>query len=229
MITVRPAAERGYFDHGWLQTHHSFSFAGYQDPAQMGFRALRVINEDWVAPGQGFGMHPHRDMEIVTWVLEGRLEHQDSLGHRGTIGVGEAQRITAGRGILHSEFNPSDDEAVHLLQIWLLPGVRGRQPEYQQQPVPPQPGLTLLASPSGECGSLTMHTDNRLYVAALDGVLAAELPLAPGRQAWVQVTRGAVTVNGTVLTAGDGAALSDEEAVRLSSTAPAEALVFDLG
>ena len=211
MIRVRKAAERGHFDHGWLDTYHTFSFSDYYDPAHMGFRALRVINEDRVQPGQGFGMHGHRDMEIVTYVLEGALEHRDSLGNGSVLRPGELQHMTAGTGVRHSEFNPSDHEGVHLYQIWLLPDQKGLPPSYEQQAFSEEERrgtLRLVASPSGERGSLTIRQDARLYLATLEAGQSVTHPLKPGRHAWLQVLRGQAALNGQALAAGDGAAVS---------------------
>jgi len=232
MITMRRAAERGHFDHGWLDTAHTFSFAGYQDEAHQGFRALRVINEDRVAPGEGFGRHGHRDMEILSYVLSGRLAHRDSTGGGGVLAPGEVQRMSAGTGVTHSEFNGSDSEPVHFLQIWLLPDRRGHAPSYEQRPVPAaarQGQLSLVASPDGAQGSTTIHQDARVYAAQLADGQRAALPLAEGRHGWVQVARGEVILGGRPLQAGDGAALTDERVVELVGRGPgAEVLVFDL-
>ena len=229
MITVRKAEERGHFDHGWLDTRHTFSFADYHDPAHMGFRHLRVINEDRVAPGQGFPTHGHRDMEIISYVLDGALEHRDSLGTGSVIRPGEVQRMTAGTGVTHSESNPSRREPVHFLQIWILPARRGLTPGYEQKVLDEKRGaLRTIASPDGREGSVTIHQDVALYAALLDeGTEVVHTP-APGRHAWVQVARGAVTLNGQPLAAGDGAAISDEPSLRLAGTAPSEVLLFDL-
>jgi len=233
MLTVRRSAERGRFDHGWLDTRHTFSFADYHDPEQMGFRSLRVINEDVVAPGQGFGTHGHRDMEILSYVLEGTLAHRDSTGGKGTIVPGEVQRMSAGTGVRHSEFNGSETERVHFLQIWLLPDRQGHAPGYEQRAFPDEErrgALRLVASPDGADGSLTVHQDARVYATLLARGEAVERELAPGRHAWVQVARGEVEVNGVRLRAGDGAALSDERGVRIAGTGEgvAELLLFDL-
>lgn len=236
MIRLRKAADRGGFDHGWLKTAHTFSFADYHDPEHMGFRVLRVINEDHVAPGTGFGTHPHKDMEILTWVLAGGIHHKDSMGEDGTITPGEMQRMTAGTGVTHSEENDSDDEEVHLLQIWLLPERRGLTPGYEQRRFPDEGRagkLQLLASRDGADGSLTIHQDVRVYATVLADGDEVELPLGAGRHAWVQVARGAVTLadgdGGQPLDAGDGAALSEEGAVRLRGRGEGgEVLVFDL-
>lgn len=232
MLTIRRAEDRGHFDHGWLDTWHSFSFAEYRDPAHMGFRSLRVINEDRVDPGYGFGTHRHQDMEIVTYVLEGALEHKDSLGTGSVIRPGDIQRMSAGSGILHSEFNASKTEPVHFLQIWLLPSTRGIAPGYEQQSVTVgelDGALRLVASPDGASGSVRIHSDARLYAARLSGGQSARLELAAGRHAWVQLARGRARVNGAELKAGDGAAISNEGLVALEGLLSSELLVFDLG
>ena len=233
MITVRKAEDRGHFDHGWLDTRHTFSFADYQDDEHMGFRALRVINEDRVVPGEGFGKHGHRDMEIISYVLSGALAHRDSSGGDGVLRPGEVQRMTAGTGVTHSEFNGSDSEPVHFLQIWLLPDRHGHRPSYEQRPFPEaerRGKLRLIASPDGADGSTTVHQDARVFATLLGAGEAAALALAGGRHAWVQVARGDLEVNGVRLRAGDGAALSGERSVSLTGTGDglAEALVFDL-
>lgn len=229
--TLRRADERGHADHGWLRTHHTFSFADYRDPAHMGFRSLRVINEDVVAPGTGFGLHGHRDMEIVTWVLAGALEHRDSLGNGSVIRPGEIQRMTAGTGIRHSEANPSESEPVHLLQIWLLPERRGLAPSYEQTRVADEElaaGWVLLAAPVGDGGVVGIHQDARLSATRLAAGDERELRVASGRHAWVQVARGAVGLDGVELVAGDGARRSTEGASRLVARDDAEVLWFDL-
>jgi redox-sensitive bicupin YhaK (pirin superfamily) len=230
MIRVRHAADRGHFDHGWLDTYHTFSFADYFDPAQMGFRSLRVINEDRVQPGEGFGMHGHRDMEIITYVLSGALEHRDSLGNGSVLKPGELQHMTAGTGIRHSEFNPSGTEPVHLYQIWLLPRTKGLQPSYEQRAVPDdgQGQLRLVASPNGGAGALTIQQDAALYLATLPAEGQTAHKLATSRHAWLQVLRGAVTLNGVPLSAGDGAAVSDERALSIRATEPSEIILFDM-
>jgi redox-sensitive bicupin YhaK (pirin superfamily) len=231
MIRLRKAADRGHFDHRWLDTWHTFSFADYYDPDQLGFRALRVINDDRVQPGQGFGMHGHRDMEIVTYVLDGALEHRDSLGNGSVLRAGELQRMTAGTGVRHSEFNPSPTEPVHLYQIWLLPERKGLEPSYEQRPFPEeerQGGLRLVASPDGADGSLTIRQDARLYLSTLRAGDVVSHALKPGRHAWLQVLRGRVTLNGHALATGDGAAVSEERALDLSADRGAEVLLFDL-
>ena len=231
MMTIRHRAERGHFNHGWLDTYHTFSFADYYDPAEMGFRSLRVINEDRVAPGMGFGMHGHRDMEIITVVLSGALEHRDSLGSGEILRPGEVQHMTAGTGIRHSEFNPSATEPVHLYQIWLLPDRERLTPSYAQKAFPADQRRNrwqLVASPDGRDGSLTIHQDARLYLASLTE--AQELPqeLAKGRHAWLQVLTGEVLVNGAKLSAGDGAAFTDECLLSVRAATAAEVLLFDL-
>jgi len=232
VITVRNAAQRGHFDHGWLDTFHTFSFAAYHDPARMGFRDLRVINEDRVAPGEGFGQHGHRDMEILSWVLGGALAHRDSTGGEGVLRPGEVQRMSAGTGVTHSEFNGSDAEPVHFLQLWILPDRPGHAPSYEQRAVPEaarRGRLALIASPDGAEGSTTIHQDVRVYATLLADGEAVRHGLAPGRGAWVQVARGAVTVNGVALGAGDGAAVEGEESLSVAAAGgPAEVLLFDL-
>jgi redox-sensitive bicupin YhaK (pirin superfamily) len=231
MIRVRRSSERGHFDHGWLDTYHTFSFSRYYDPRHMGFRALRVINEDRVAPGTGFGTHPHEDMEIVTYVLDGALAHRDSLGTGSTIRPGELQRMTAGTGIRHSEFNPSESEPVHLYQIWLLPERDGLEPSYDQRAFPEAERhnrLRLVASPDGHDGSLTIRQDARLYLASLDEGRGVAHELRRGRHAWLQVLRGGVGLNGRSLTAGDGAAVGDESSLAIEADGPSEVLLFDL-
>lgn len=230
MIRIRHADERGRTDAGWLDSRHTFSFADYHDPAQMGFRALRVINDDRVAPSSGFGPHPHRDMEIVTYVLDGALGHQDNMGDGSTIRPGEVQRMSAGTGVVHSEWNHSKTEPVHLLQIWILPERRGLPPEYEQRSFGAELSgrLRLVASRDGRDGSVTIHADAALYAARLPAGGAATHDPAPGRHAWVHVARGAVTLNGVALGAGDGAAVSDERHLDLRADGDAEVLVFDL-
>ena len=231
MIRVRKAEERGHFDHGWLNTYHTFSFDEYYDPRHMGFQALRVINEDRVVPGAGFPTHSHRDMEIVSYVLEGALEHRDSMGNTSVIRPGEVQRMSAGAGVTHSEYNPSRAEPLHFLQIWILPERRGLAPSYAQKAFPEEERrgrLRLVASPDGGAGSVRIHQDARLLSALLAPGQEALHELAPGRHAWVQVARGAIAVNGETLTAGDGAAVSEEASVWLSDKDQAEVLVFEL-
>jgi redox-sensitive bicupin YhaK (pirin superfamily) len=230
MITVNPASARGRTNIGWLDSRHTFSFGEWYDPAHMGFRALRVINDDRVAPGGGFPTHGHADMEIVSYVLEGALEHKDSLGTGSVIRPGDVQRMSAGTGVRHSEFNGSRTEPVHFLQIWILPDHRGHKPGYEQKAFSEaerRGRLRLVASPDGRDGSVTLHQDACLYVGLLDDGQHATLPIAPGRHAWVHVARGAATVNGKRLGEGDGAALSDERAVTIDGNG-GEVLVFDL-
>jgi redox-sensitive bicupin YhaK (pirin superfamily) len=231
MISVRPSAERGHFDHGWLDTYHTFSFASYHDPAHMGFRSLRVINEDRVQPAEGFGTHAHRDMEILTWVLEGALEHKDSMGNGSIIRPGDIQRMSAGTGVTHSEFNPSRDEPVHLLQIWLLPRQRGLTPGYEEKRFPPETrrgGLRLIAARDGREGAVTIHQDADLWTALLEPGESVRHVLGPGRHAWLHVASGAVTAHGVSLGAGDGAAVSGEKDVEVKAADRAEILLFDL-
>jgi len=225
MIHVRKAAERGHFDHGWLDTYHTFSFADYYDPAFMGFRALRVINEDRVAPGTGFGRHGHRDMEIVTVVLEGALAHRDSMGTGAVIRPGEVQRMSAGTGVLHSEMNASETAPVHLYQIWLLPERTGIEPAYEQKVFPATGGkMQLVASRDARDGSLAIHQDVDLYRGNVDGKLRFDF--RDGRYGWLQVASGAMTLNGTPLEAGDGAAIEGEKAIEIEGKG--ELLLFDL-
>jgi hypothetical protein len=230
MMNLRPAHARGHANHGWLDTWHTFSFADYYDPDHMGFRALRVINEDSVEPRHGFGTHPHRDMEILTYVLEGGVEHRDSMGSHGIVRPGEVQRMTAGTGVLHSEKNPFDAK-LHFLQIWIVPERRGLTPSYEQKAFPReerQGRFRLLASPNGQDGSLTVHQDMRLHGTLLGAGEKTGFTLAPGRHAWVQVARGAGTLNGVALKAGDGVAVSEEGRLELVATEPLEVLLFDL-
>lgn len=233
MITLRRADERGHADHGWLESRHTFSFADYHDPAHMGFSDLRVINEDRVEPGQGFGTHGHRDMEIISYVLEGELSHRDSMGTGSVIRPGEVQRMSAGTGVRHSEMNASPDRPAHFLQIWILPDRAGHAPSYEQKAFPEaerQGRLRLVASPDGAEGSLTIHQDARMYAGLLGEGEQVRLPLAAGRKAWIQLARGELSVNGQALRAGDGAAATGEAALELTGqgAAPAEVLVFDL-
>jgi quercetin 2,3-dioxygenase len=234
MIQIRRGKERGHADHGWLNTYHTFSFSNYYDPKFMGFRSLRVINEDWVEPGHGFPTHPHRDMEIITVVLEGSLEHKDSMGTGSVIRPGEVQKMSAGTGVRHSEFNHSKDEPVHLYQIWILPEKDGIQPNYEQKAIPAeekQGKLRLVASPTGGNGSnaVKLYQDAELYTAALNKTELVEHELREGRYAWVQVARGEVNVNGQELKAGDGAAVSQETKLAISGKADgSEVLLFDL-
>jgi redox-sensitive bicupin YhaK (pirin superfamily) len=232
MLTVRKADDRGHADHGWLDSRHTFSFAEYHDPAHMGFRSLRVINEDRVAPGQGFGRHSHRDMEILSYVLDGGLEHQDSMGTGAVIQPGDVQRMSAGSGVTHSEYNASKRDPVHFLQIWLMPNQRGIKPSYEQKTFTQADKvgkLRRVASPDGQDGSVTIHADATVYAGLFDRDQGTELSLAPGRHAWVHVVRGRAQVNGTTLSAGDAVALSDERTVRIQGIDASELLVFDLG
>jgi redox-sensitive bicupin YhaK (pirin superfamily) len=246
MITIRKAGERGHFDHGWLDTFHTFSFADYHDEAHMGFRSLRVINEDRIAPRQEFGTHGHRDMEIITYLLAGELAHKDSLGNGSTIRPGEVQRMSAGTGVMHSERNPAPGTPAHLLQIWILPDRRGHEPSYEQKRFPDaerRGALRLVASPDGAEGSVSIHQDSRLYTTLLQPGESVRHALQPGRGAWVQVASGAVSLESGAaddgrsagaggkpvrLSAGDGAALEQESGLTLTAITPAEVLVFDL-
>jgi quercetin 2,3-dioxygenase len=230
-IRVRRAGERGHAQYDWLDTWHTFSFDTYYDPAHMGFRVLRVINEDRVQPGTGFGMHGHHDMEIITYVLEGALEHRDSLGSGSVLRPGEFQRMSAGTGIRHSEFNPSSTEPVHLYQIWLLPNQRGLAPSYEQKAFPESERrrhLRLVASPDAQGGSLLIHQDARVYLSSLDTHRKVEHELQPGRHAWLQVLRGSVDLNGETLATSDGATVSGETTLSMRANEPAEVMLFDL-
>ncbi len=233
MITIRKSEARGSFDFGWLQTAHTFSFGEYHDPAHTHFRTLRVINEDHVAPGKGFGMHPHRDMEILTWILDGSLQHEDSMGHKAVIRPGEVQIMSAGTGVLHSEVNPDPERAVHLLQIWLFPDRKNLPPRYAQKGLDRaqlRGQLATLAAPPGEGGVVDIHQDVHILAAELEPGLRVRRELRPGRAAWVQVARGAVSVDGHELRAGDGAQITDAPFVELVGAGKdaAEVIVFDL-
>jgi redox-sensitive bicupin YhaK (pirin superfamily) len=231
MIQLRTSEARGHFDHGWLDTRHTFSFADYFDPGHMGFHSLRVINEDRVQPGKGFGTHPHRDMEIVSVVVSGSLKHRDSMGNGSVILPGEVQRMTAGTGITHSEFNGSKEDPVHFLQIWILPERTGLQPGYEQRAFPPETRrrrLLLVASRDGREGSVTVHQDASIFVSDLGPGDAVEHAIQPGRHAWVQVILGGLRLNGQELCAGDGASTSGEERLVLESSSETEFLLFDL-
>ncbi len=231
MLTVRKSQDRGHADHGWLQSYHSFSFAGYYDPRYMGYGRLRVVNEDRIAPGTGFGTHGHRDMEILSYVLCGELAHKDSLGNVRGIPQGDVQRMSAGTGVTHSEFNHAPGRSTHFLQIWLEPDARGIAPEYEQKTfadADKRGVLRLLASPDGACGSLTVHADARLYAGLFDGSEAATLALPPGRKGYVQLVRGALQVNGLDLAAGDAAFAEQEPLLAFGQGTQAEVLVFDL-
>jgi redox-sensitive bicupin YhaK (pirin superfamily) len=231
MLTIRKSEERGHADHGWLKSHHSFSFADYFDPAHMGWGNLRVINDDLIAPGGGFGTHGHRDMEIVTYVTTGALAHKDSMGNGTTIPPGDVQRMSAGSGVRHSEFNIAPDQATHLFQIWIEPRDKGITPGYEQKSfsdAEKRGRLRLIASPDGAAGSVTVHADASLYAGLFDGGEAATLPLNPARKAYVHVARGTLAVNGRTLRQGDAALLADESSLTLSDGNDAEVLVFDL-
>ncbi|CAN0627329.1 quercetin 2,3-dioxygenase [Burkholderia multivorans] len=231
MIEVRAANQRGRAEHGWLSSRHTFSFANYYDPAQVGFSDLLVINDDRVAPGGGFGTHPHRDMEILSYVLDGALEHKDSMGTGSVIVPGDVQLMSAGTGVAHSEYNHSRAEPVHFLQIWIGPSVRGAQPRYQQAGIPAaskRGKMQLVVSPDGADGSLAIRQDTRVYAGLFDGDERAQVALPPGRYAYIHVARGSVTVNGVVLGEGDGARVREEEALTFSDGKQAEVLLFDL-
>ncbi|TWT61456.1 pirin family protein [Rubinisphaera italica] len=231
MFKVRKAADRGHADLGWLDTYHTFSFSSYQDTQHVRFRTLRVMNEDTVLPGEGFGEHPHQNMEIVTYVLEGALEHKDSMGNGEILRPGEFQRMSAGSGITHSEFNPSQTEPVHLYQIWIFPDEKGLTPSYEQKRFDDERmvnRLRLVASPDAADGSLTIHTDARIYLAKLDAGTSLDHELNNGRHAWIQVLRGKVSVNGTVLDTSDGMAVSEEDRLTIQAEDHAEIMVFDL-
>lgn len=231
MFTIRKASDRGHANHGWLNAYHTFSFADYYDPHHMHFRSLRVMNEDRVAPGQGFGTHPHRDMEIVTYVLEGALEHKDSMGNGDVLRPGEFQHMSAGSGVQHSEFNPSKTEPTHLYQIWLLPSEKNLAPSYSQRRFDVggrQNQWQLVASPEGAEDSLRIHQDAKIYLANLDAGKNLEYPLESGRHAWLQVLRGSLAVNGNELGTSDGLAVSDEQLLSLTTTSNAEVMLFDL-
>lgn len=234
MITTRPAAERGHFDHGWLNTYHTFSFADYHDPRHTHFRGLRVINEDTVQPGGGFGTHPHRDMEIITYILQGAVAHKDSMGTGSIIVPGDVQRMSAGTGVLHSEFNHSRDELVHLLQIWIFPSERGLKPSYEQKTFTAEEKLNrlrLVASPDASEGSVILHSDARIYGSLFEPGASVTHALAQERGAWIQVVSGAIEVNGKRLAAGDGAAIENEKLLTITGRAESgrsEFLLFDL-
>jgi redox-sensitive bicupin YhaK (pirin superfamily) len=231
MITIRKAEERGHFDFGWLNTYHTFSFGEYFDPKHTRFRTLRVINEDFVQPGHGFPTHGHRDMEIVTCILQGALEHRDNMGSGSIIRRGDAQRMSAGTGVMHSEANPSPDEPVHLLQIWIFPSEQNMQPEYEEKKFSDDEKrnlLRLIVSPDGSEGSVKIHQDARIYASLLDDRQEVEHRLENGRSAWLQVAAGSVSLNGVVLKQGDGAAVSQESNLRIAAQGPAEVLLFDL-
>jgi len=231
MLTLRQSQDRGHANHGWLDSYHSFSFASYYDPEHMGYGPLRVINEDRIAPGTGFGAHGHRDMEIISYVLQGNLAHKDSMGNVKGIPPGDVQRMSAGTGVMHSEFNHAPDQVTHFLQIWIEPSERGIAPSYEQKTFPEadkRGRLRLVASPDAAEGSVTIHADARLHAGLFDGAESAQLPLAAGRKAYVHLVRGELEVNGVALKAGDAAKLDGEDAVRLAAGRDAEVLVFDL-
>ncbi len=231
MIRIRRSNDRGFADHGWLRTYHTFSFADYYDPDHMGFRTLRVINDDVVSPGSGFPNHPHRDMEIVTWVVEGALQHRDSMGNGSVIRPGDVQRMSAGTGVIHSEFNPSKHEPTRLIQIWILPAERGRTPSYEQRRFEESERrgrLRRVASPDGRDGSVTIGQDASILAGTLEAGARLRHDLAPGRHAWVQVVRGDVAIGEQRLAEGDGAAIGGEGSIDLASNDGAEVLVFDL-
>ena len=231
MTTIRRSHERGHANHGWLDAHHTFSFADYYDPNWLGFRSLRVINDDTIAGGGGFGTHPHRDMEIITYMLSGALQHRDSMGHEAVLKPGDVQRISAGTGIAHSEFNYSPVEPVRLLQIWILPDRKGVKPAYAERSFgkgAAQQGLTLVASREGRDSSLSIHQDAEVWLGCLDAGTSTTHALKPGRHAWVQVAEGEVSLNGQPLKPGDGAALTDENALTLAGAKPSQVLLFDL-
>lgn len=231
MISVRSSQERGYAEHGWLKSYHSFSFADYHDPRHMGFGPLRVINEDWIDPGMGFGTHGHRDMEIITYVLEGEIAHKDSMGNGSVIRPGDVQRMSAGTGVMHSEFNASQQNSAHLLQIWIMPDRGGIAPSYEEKNFSREDKLgrlKLVASPDAEDGAVKIHQDARLYVGLFDGEQQASLNLAKGRLAYVHVARGELTVNGVALKTGDAVKLQAEELLSIEQGKQAEVLVFDL-
>lgn len=231
MIELRLSQDRGHAEHGWLDSWHSFSFADYRDPAHVGFGPLRVINEDRIAPGTGFGTHGHRDMEIISYVLDGALAHQDSMGNGSVIRPGDVQRMSAGTGVMHSEYNHQTDAPTHFLQIWILPDQLGVAPGYEEKHFSAQDKrgcLRLIASPQGDDGSVRIHQQARIYAGLFDGSEQAHLPIAPGRQAYVHVARGAISINGQSLKAGDAAKLTDELQMLLEHGQQAEVLVFDL-
>ncbi len=231
MTTIRPGNQRGHFDHGWLDTYHSFSFGEYHDRDHMGYSCLRVLNEDRISPGQGFGTHPHRDMEIITYVMAGALEHRDSMGNTETIRAGQLQYMGAGTGVTHSEYNPSDTEAVHLIQVWIIPSERGLDPAYSQVAAvdEKEPGrFTLVACGRDKAAPITVRQDARLLLARIDADNPATYESDPARHLWLQVTRGTLALGEHTLTAGDGAAITEETRISLTASSPAEALLFDM-
>ena len=231
MLNIRRAADRGHANHGWLDSNHSFSFANYYDPKHMGFRGLRVINEDRVSPGRGFGTHPHRDMEIISYVLDGALEHEDSMGNGSVIRPGDVQRMSAGTGVYHSEYNASKSDPVHFMQIWIMPERGGIEPSYEQKAFAPEERrntLRLVVDPQGERGAVSINADMRLYAGVLEPEQTVIHEVPRGRHAWVQIVRGSVKLNGELLGAGDGASTSEAGSLTLEGVEPSEVLVFDL-
>lgn len=231
MIKIRKAEQRGHFDFGWLNTYHTFSFGDYYDPAHMGFRSLRVINEDFVAPGRGFPRHGHRDMEIFTYILQGALQHRDSMGNGSIIRPGDVQRMSAGTGVTHSESNASRDEPVHLLQIWIVPSQESITPDYEEKQFPndeKQNRLRLIISPDGTDGAVRINQDARVYAAVLDQDQTVAHQMEPGRHAWLQVAAGSITLNDVEMKQGDGAAVSEESDLKIAARDQAEVLLFDL-
>jgi len=231
MIAIQKSADRGYANHGWLKSYHSFSFASYYNPQKMGFRDLRVINEDRVDPGQGFGTHSHRDMEIVSYILEGAVEHKDSMGNSTIIRPGEVQIMSAGTGISHSEYNPSPQDLVHFLQIWILPDTQGLTPRYEQKKYPneeKQNQLRLVVSPDGRDGSVTIHQDAKIYASLLDAGKQVEHELGANRHAWIQLITGEIVVNDSWLVAGDAVAISEQDKIAIAAQQNSEFLLFDL-
>ncbi len=231
MIKIRKSEDRGHFNHGWLDSYHSFSFARYHDPNHVSFRSLRVLNEDRVRPGGAFGDHPHRNMEIISYILSGELTHGDSMKHTSTIGRGEVQRMTAGRGVVHSEANTSESEPVHFFQIWFFPEKNGLDPGYEQKHFEDEAKLNrlcLIASPGGQSNSLVIHQDVSLYASILDSGRTLDYRIAPTRHAWIQVASGRITANGHSLGAGDGAAISEEEQITISAESKSEFLLIDM-
>ena len=230
MMTIRKANERGHAEHGWLDSYHTFSFADYYNPQWMGFRSLRVINDDIVMPGMGFGTHPHQDMEIITYILSGSIEHKDSMGNGRVIRAGEVQYMSAGSGVRHSEFNPSQTEAAHFLQIWIMPDARGVKPRYAEKSLRDAPSgkFNLITSKTGRDGSIAIHQDADLWMAKLDAGQQVAHSLANGRNAWLHVAEGEIVLNGKTLSGGDAAAISREDKLQLSANKPSQVLLFDM-